>query len=116
MTDTTTEKWYDRVRTQTIDRIEETLTALKTLHASEADAQTPEELEEILTQQIATIRDLQTHTQALTTSTPPAGTSTPTPTVQTTSRKRTPTSTQQNPTGSDTIEAQLFSAKDLFEN
>lgn len=62
-------KWYDRVRTQTIARIEETLTALKTLHASEADAQTREELEEILTQQIATIRDLQTHTQALATST-----------------------------------------------
>lgn len=65
----TSEKWYDRVRTQTIARIEETLTALKTLHASEADAQTPEELEEILTQQISTIRDLQTHTQALATST-----------------------------------------------
>lgn len=62
-------KWYDRVRTQTIARIEETLTALKTLHASEADAQTPEEFEEILTQQIATICDLQTHTQALATST-----------------------------------------------
>lgn len=62
-------KWYYRVRTQTIARIEETLTALKTLHASEADAQTPEELEEILTQQIATIRDLQTHTKALHTST-----------------------------------------------
>lgn len=69
MTDTTTEKWYDRVRTQTITRIEETLTHLKTLHASEADAQTREELEEILTQQIATIRDLQTHAQALATST-----------------------------------------------
>ena len=65
----TSEKWYDRVRTQTIARIEETLTTLKTLHASEADAQTPEELEEILTQQIATIRELQTHTQALATST-----------------------------------------------
>jgi predicted translin family RNA/ssDNA-binding protein len=65
----TSEKWYDRVRTQTIDRIEETLTTLKTLHASEADTQTPDELEEILTQQIATIRDLQTHTQALATST-----------------------------------------------
>ena len=62
-------KWYDRVRTHTITRIEETLTTLKTLHASEADTQTPEELEEILTQQIATIRDLQTHAQALTTST-----------------------------------------------
>ena len=62
-------KWYDRVRTQTITRIEETLSSLKTLHASEADAQTPEELEEILTQQIATIRDLQTHAQALATST-----------------------------------------------
>lgn len=69
MTDTTTEKWYDRVRTQTLTRIEETLSSLKTLHASETDAQTPEELEEILTQQIATIRDLQTHTQALATST-----------------------------------------------
>lgn len=69
MTDTTTEKWYDRVRTQTITRIEETLSSLKTLHASEADAQTREELEEILTQQIATIRDLQTHAQALATST-----------------------------------------------
>lgn len=66
---TTKEKWYDRVRTQTLTRIEETLTTLKTLHASEADAQTPEELEEILTQQLATIRDLQTHTQALATST-----------------------------------------------
>lgn len=62
-------KWYYRVRTQTLTRIEETLTHLKTLHASEADAQTPEELEEILTQQIATIRDLQTHAQALATST-----------------------------------------------
>lgn len=62
-------KWYDRVRTQTLTRIEETLTHLKTLHASEADAQTPEELEEILTQQIATICDLQTHTQALASST-----------------------------------------------
>lgn len=62
-------KWYDRVRTQTITRIEETLSSLKTLHASEADAQTREELEEILTQQIATIRDLQTHAQALATST-----------------------------------------------
>lgn len=62
-------KWYDRVRTQTLTRIEETLSSLKTLHASEADAQTPEELEEILTQQIATIRDLQTHTKALHTST-----------------------------------------------
>ena len=69
MTDTTTEKWYDRVRTQTITRIEETLSSLKPLHASEADAQTREELEEILTQQIATIRDLQTHAQALATST-----------------------------------------------
>lgn len=62
-------KWYDRVRTQTIARIEETLNSLKTLHTSEADAQTPEELEEILTQQLATIRELQTHTQALATST-----------------------------------------------
>lgn len=62
-------KWYDRVRTQTLTRIEETLTHLKALHASEADAQTPEELEEILTQQIATICDLQTHTQALASST-----------------------------------------------
>lgn len=62
-------KWYYRVRTQTLTRIEETLTHLKTLHASEADAQTPEELEEILTQQLATIRDLQTHAQALATST-----------------------------------------------
>lgn len=69
MTDTTSPKWYDRVRTQTITRIEETLNTLKTLHASEADAQTREELEEILTQQIATIRDLQTHAQALATST-----------------------------------------------
>ena len=69
MTDTTTEKWYDRVRTQTITRIEETLSSLKTLHASEADAQTREELKEILTQQIDTIRDLQTHAQALATST-----------------------------------------------
>lgn len=65
----TSEKWYDRVRTQTIARIEETLTTLKTLHASEADAQTREELEEILTQQLATIHNLQTHTQALATST-----------------------------------------------
>lgn len=65
----TSEKWYDRVRTHTIARIEETLTHLKTLHASEADAQTREELEEILAQQIDTIRDLQTHTQALGTST-----------------------------------------------
>lgn len=65
----TSEKWYDQVRTQTINRIEETLTTLKTLHASEADTQTPEELEEILTQQIDTISDLQTHTQALKTST-----------------------------------------------
>lgn len=56
MTDTN-QKWYDRVRTQTITRIEETLT-----------------------QQLDTIRELQT------------------------------------PTKSDTIEAQLFSAKDLFEN
>lgn len=62
-------KWYDQVRTQTLTRIEETLTTLKTLHATEADAQTREELEEILTQQLATIRDLQTHTQALATST-----------------------------------------------
>lgn len=62
-------KWYYRVRTQTLTRIEETLTHLKTLHAAEADAQTPEELEEILTQQLATIRDLQTHAQALATST-----------------------------------------------
>lgn len=62
-------KWYDRVRTHTITRIEETLSSLKTLHASEADAQTPEELEEILTQQIDTIHNLQTHTQALATST-----------------------------------------------
>ena len=61
----TSEKWYDRVRTQTIARIEETLTTLKTLHASEADAQTPEELEGILTQQLDTISDLQTHLQAL---------------------------------------------------
>ena len=65
----TNQKWYDRVRTQTIDRIEETLTSLKTLHASEAGTQTPDELEEILTQQLATISDLQTHTQALATST-----------------------------------------------
>ena len=69
MTDTTSPKWYDQVRTQTLNRIEETLNTLKTLHASEADAQTREELEEILTQQITTIRDLQTHTQALATST-----------------------------------------------
>lgn len=65
----TSEKWYDRVRTQTLARIEETLTTLKTLHATEADTQTPDELEEILTQQLDTIRDLQTHTQALATST-----------------------------------------------
>lgn len=65
----TSEKWYDRVRTHTLTRIEETLTNLKTLHASESDAQTPEELEEILTQQIDTINDLQTHTQALSHST-----------------------------------------------
>lgn len=65
----TSEKWYDRVRTQTIARIQETLTNLKTLHATEADAQTREELEEILTQQLATISDLQTHSQALATST-----------------------------------------------
>lgn len=69
MTDSTNTKWYDQVRTQTIDRIEETLHDLKTLHASEGDAITPEELDEILTQQIDTIRDLQTHTQALKTST-----------------------------------------------
>lgn len=62
-------KWYDRVRTQIITRIEETLSSLKTLHASEADAQTREELEEILTQQIATIHNLQTHAQTLATST-----------------------------------------------
>ena len=43
----TNQKWYDRVRTQTIARIEETLNTLKTLHATEADAQTREELEEI---------------------------------------------------------------------
>lgn len=61
----TSEKWYDRVRTQTIARIEETLNTLKTLHASEADAQTPEELEGILTQQLKTLKDLQTHAQAL---------------------------------------------------
>lgn len=65
----TSEKWYDRVRTQTIARIEETLTNLKTLHASEGNATTTEELEEILTQQLATISDLQTHSQALATST-----------------------------------------------
>ena len=69
MTGTTSPKWYDRVRTQTLTRIEETLTTLKTLHASEADAQTPEELEEILTQQLDTIHNLQTHAQALATST-----------------------------------------------
>jgi len=54
---TGTEKWYDRVRDHTLTRIEETLTTLKTLRASEADAQTREELEEILTQQIDTISD-----------------------------------------------------------
>ena len=69
MTDPTSEKWYDRVRTQTIARIEETLTALKTLHAAEGDATTPEELDGILTQQLDTIRELQTHTKALHTST-----------------------------------------------
>lgn len=69
MTDTTTEKWYDRVRAQTIARIEETLNNLKTLHTAEGEATTPEELEGILTQQLDTIRDLQTHTQALKTST-----------------------------------------------
>ena len=61
----TSEKWYDRVRTRTIARIEETLNALKTLHAAEGDATTPEELDGILAQQIATIRNLQTHTRAL---------------------------------------------------
>ena len=65
----TSEKWYDRVRAHTLNRIQETLNNLKTLHASEGDATTPEELEEILAQQIDTIRDLQTHTQALATST-----------------------------------------------
>jgi hypothetical protein len=65
----TSEKWYDRVRTQTIARIEETLNTLKTLHTAEGDATTTEELEEILTQQLETISDLQTHTQALATST-----------------------------------------------
>lgn len=65
----TSEKWYDRVRTHTLNRIQETLNNLKTLHASEGDATTPEELEEILTQQLDTIRDLQTHAQALATST-----------------------------------------------
>lgn len=64
MTDTT-EKWYDRVRTHTLTRIEETLTTLKTLHTAEGEATTPEELKEILTQQIDTIRHLQTHAQAL---------------------------------------------------
>lgn len=66
---TGTEKWYDRVRDHPLTRIEETLTTLKTLRASEADAQTREELEEILTQQIDTISDLQTHAQALSHST-----------------------------------------------
>ena len=69
MTDPTSEKWYDRVRTQTLTRIEETLTTLKTLHAAEGDATTPEELDGILTQQLDTIRELQTHTKALHTST-----------------------------------------------
>lgn len=65
----TNQKWYDRVRTQTIARIEETLSTLKTLHATEADAQTREELKGILAQQIDTIEALQTHMQALATST-----------------------------------------------
>lgn len=62
-------KWYDRVRTHTITRIEETLNDLKALHVSEGDATTPEELDGILAQQIDTIRDLKTHTQALATTT-----------------------------------------------
>lgn len=61
----TSEKWYDRVRTHTLNRIQETLNDLKTLHASEGDATTPEELEGILTRQLDTIRDLQTHTRVL---------------------------------------------------
>lgn len=61
----TSEKWYDRVRTHTLNRIQETLNNLKTLHASEGDATTPEELEGILTRQLDTIRDLQTHTRVL---------------------------------------------------
>ena len=65
----TNQKWYDRVRTQTLARIEETLATLKTLHATEADAQTPSEFEGILAQQLETIRELQTHAQALDTST-----------------------------------------------
>lgn len=62
-------KWYDRVRAHTITRIEETLNDLKALHVSEGDATTPEELDGILAQQIDTIHNLQTHTQALATST-----------------------------------------------
>ena len=113
----TSEKWYDRVRTQTIARIEETLNTLKTLHTAEGDATTTEELEEILTQQLDTNRDLQTHTQALATSTNTRRNLSPNTDTGAEDQQKTYTyHKHQNPTKSDTIEAQLFSAKDLFEN
>lgn len=49
---TNNEKWYDRVYSRALTRIEETLTELKQLQANEAQETTSEELEENLAQQV----------------------------------------------------------------
>lgn len=49
---TNNEKWYDRVYSRALTRIEETLTELKQLQASENQEATTEELEENLAQQV----------------------------------------------------------------
>lgn len=49
---TNNEKWYDRVYSRALTRIEETLTELKQLQANEDQEATSEELEENLAQQV----------------------------------------------------------------
>lgn len=56
---TTNEKWYDRVYSRALTRIEETLTELKQLQASESQETTSEELEENLAQQVESLEKLE---------------------------------------------------------
>lgn len=56
---TTNEKWYDRVYSRALTRIEETLTELKQLQASESQETTSEELEENLAQQVEALEKLE---------------------------------------------------------
>lgn len=56
---TTNEKWYDRVYSRALTRIEETLTELKQLQANEDQEATSEGLEENLAQQVEALEKLE---------------------------------------------------------